>query len=60
MKSWPTLSYPGCKEMMEDKVKAPAKKGNVLHKGRFSVTSDDSDFEVMFLLAAIHSLSEQK
>jgi len=27
-------------------VKAPAQKGPVLQKGRFSVTSDDTDFEV--------------
>lgn len=36
----------GNKEVSEDKVKAPAQKGPVLQKGRFSVTSDDMDFEV--------------
>uniref|UniRef100_A0A7I4A9W5 Protein kinase domain-containing protein n=1 Tax=Physcomitrium patens TaxID=3218 RepID=A0A7I4A9W5_PHYPA len=33
------------KEISEDKVKAPVQKGPVLHKGRFSVTSDDTQFE---------------
>lgn len=47
-------SSSGSKELTEDKVKAPAQKGNVLHKGRFSVTSDDMDFEVLFLLAVVH------
>ncbi|KAG0562070.1 hypothetical protein KC19_9G115600 [Ceratodon purpureus] len=36
----------GGKEVSDDKVKAPAQKGpGVLQKGRFSVTSDDTDFE---------------
>jgi len=35
---------------MEDKVKASSQKGNVLHKGRFSVTSDDMEFQVTFFL----------
>lgn len=40
----------GNKEASEDKVKAPAQKGPVLQKGRFSVTSDDADFEVISCL----------
>lgn len=40
-------SSSGNKEVSEDKVKTPAQKGPVLQKGRFSVTSDDTDFEVI-------------
>lgn len=35
----------GTKEVSDEKVKAPVQKGPVLQKGRFSVTSDDTDFE---------------
>lgn len=40
------VSLAGNKEVIEEKMKAPAQKGPVFHKGRFSVTSDDGELEV--------------
>jgi hypothetical protein len=44
--SLPLNTVTGSKEITEEKTKASSQKGPVLHKGRFSVTSDDVDLKV--------------
>jgi hypothetical protein len=41
------------KETAEEKMKAPAQKGPIVQKGRFSVTSDDVDCEVRTFMSLI-------
>jgi hypothetical protein len=43
--SLPLNTVTGTKEITEEKTKASSQKGPVLHKGRFSVTSDDVDLK---------------
>jgi hypothetical protein len=48
--SLPLNTVTGTKEITEEKTKASSQKGPVLHKGRFSVTSDDVDLKVSISL----------
>lgn len=41
------------KDTAEEKMKAPAQKGPIVQKGRFSVTSDDVDCEVRAFMSLI-------
>lgn len=45
------------KETAEEKMKAPAQKGPIVQKGRFSVTSDDVDCEVSTFMNLVPKLN---